>query len=66
MPSNFFDSLTNFINSQPGQLAAGGVLGGIVWKFLERVESVLKDETKKEIAVWLVGVKVGQKVEPWP
>jgi hypothetical protein len=37
-----------------------------VWKFFERVEAVLTDQTKLEIAVWLLGVKVGQKVEPWP
>src|SRR5260221_4689213 len=66
MPSNFFDSLTSFIIEPGKQAVAGGVLAGIVWKFFERVESVLKDETKKEIAFWLVGVKVGQKVEPWP
>jgi|SRR5579862_6674619 len=59
-------TITKIINSPPGQLAAGGVLAGIVWKFFERVEAVLTDQTKLEIAVWLVGVKVGQKVEPWP
>jgi hypothetical protein len=63
------DALTTFtklINSPPGQLAAGGVLAGTVWKFFERVEAVLTDNTKLEIAVWLLGVKVGQKMEPWP
>src|SRR5579862_3815205 len=59
-------TITKIINSPPGQLAAGGVLAGIVWKFFERVEAVLKDDTKLEIAVWLLGVKVGQKLEPWP
>ncbi len=59
-------SITKLIQSLPGQLAAGGVLAGIVWKFFERVEAVLTDNTKLEIAVWLLGVKVGQKVEPWP
>jgi hypothetical protein len=59
-------TITHLINSPPGQLAAGGVLAGIVWKFFERVESVLKDDTKLEIAVWLLGVKVGQRLEPWP
>jgi len=59
-------TLTHAINSPPGQLAAGGVLAGIVWKFFERVEAVLTDQTKLEIAVWLVGVKVGQNIEPWP
>src|SRR5258708_24248775 len=59
-------TITKLINSPPGQLAAGGVLAGIVWKFFERVEAVLTDQTKLEIAVWLVGVQIGQKVEPWP
>jgi hypothetical protein len=47
-------------------LAAGGVLADIVWKFFERVEGVLSDQTKLEIAVWLLGVKAGRKVEPGP
>jgi hypothetical protein len=58
--------MTKFINSPPGVLAAGGVLAGIVWKAFERVEAVLTDQTKFEIAVWLVGVRVSQRVEPWP
>jgi hypothetical protein len=61
-----FETLTKFVQSPPAQLAAGAGLGGIVWKFFERVEAVLRDDTKLEIAVWLLGVKVGQKVEPWP
>jgi hypothetical protein len=61
-----FDTVTKVVQSPPGQLAAGAALGGIVWKFFERVEAVLKDDTKLEIAVWLLGVKVGEKVEPWP
>src|SRR6266849_3926469 len=64
--ADFLDNVQKLINSPPGQLVAGGVLAGIVWKFFERVEAVLTDQTKFEIAVWLVGVKVGQKVEPWP
>src|SRR5580658_10376181 len=60
------DTVTKLIRSPPGQLAAGDVLAGIVWKFFERVEAVLTENTKLEIAVWLLGVKVGQKVEPWP
>ena len=59
-------TITNLINSPPGQLVAGGVLAGIVWKFFERVESVLNEDTKLEIAVWLLGVRVEQKMEPWP
>jgi hypothetical protein len=34
-------TFTNFINSPSGQLVAGGVLAGVVWKFFERVEAVL-------------------------
>lgn len=48
-----------------GQLVAGGIFAGIVWKFFERVESLLTDTTKSEIAVWLVGVKVADRI-PWP
>jgi hypothetical protein len=45
-------TITSIINSPPAQLAAGGVLAGTVWKFFERVEAVLNDSTKFEIAVW--------------
>lgn len=65
-----FETAQRIINSPPGQLAAGGVLAGIVWKFFERVEAVLTDDTKLEIAVWLVGAKAGDqialKVQTWP
>jgi hypothetical protein len=61
-----FATITKIINSPPGQLAAGGVLAGIVWKFFERVEAVLTDNTKLEIAVWLSNVEVGKKIAPWP
>src|ERR1700676_3759322 len=59
-------TITNLINSPPGQIAAGGVLAGIVWKFFERVEAVLTDNTKLEIAVWLVGINVRPKAQKWP
>jgi hypothetical protein len=62
--SDTLTTITHLINSPPGQLAAGGVLAGIVWKFFERVESVLNDSTKLEIAVWLVGVKPSGRVLP--
>jgi len=63
---DIFDSIAKLINSPPGQLAAGGVLAGIVWKFFERVEAVLPDITKFEIAVWLVGrKKVGPRLNSW-
>ena len=59
-------TFTNFINSPPGQLVAGATLGGIVWKFFERVEGVLNEDTKLEIAVWLLGRRpLGPRVERW-
>jgi len=51
--SDLLTTLTRLFNSPPGQLAAGGVLAGITWKFFERVEAVLTEETKLEIARWL-------------
>jgi hypothetical protein len=51
-------TITNLITSPPGQIAAGPVLGGIVWKFFERVEAVLTDDTKLEIGVWLLDRKL--------
>jgi hypothetical protein len=59
--SSALDTITQLIQSPPGQLAAGGVLGGIVWKFFARVEAVLTENTKLEIAVWLLGVKVAPR-----
>lgn len=65
--SDALTTITKLINSPPGRVAAGGVLAGIVWKFFERVEALLTDSTKFEVAVWLVGRKtLGEKVEPWP
>lgn len=65
-----FETIQRIINSPPGQLAAGSVLAGIVWKFFERVEAVLTDDTKLEIAVWLLGAEVSDqvalKVQSWP
>lgn len=52
--SDALTTISHLINSPPGQLAAGGVLAGIVWKFFERVEAVLTADTKLEIAVWLL------------
>lgn len=62
---DIFTTIMKLIQSPPGQLAAGGVLAGIVWKCFEHVESVLTDATKFEIAVWLVGLNAEEKV-PWP
>ena len=67
MTTDALTTVTKLINSPPGQIAAGGVLVGIVWKFFERVEAVLTEQAKFEIAVWLVGrKKFAPKVQPWP
>jgi len=67
MTTDALTTVTKLINSPPGQIAAGGVLAGIVWKFFERVEAVLTEQAKFEIAVWLVGrKKFAPKVQPWP
>jgi len=46
-------TITKLINSPPGQLAAGGVLAGIVWKFFKNVGDVLNESTNREIARWI-------------
>jgi hypothetical protein len=61
------DTLTDFIVKPSAPLAAGVILFGVVWGCFKGVESVLTDDTKLEIAVWLVGVKpLGPRMEPWP
>jgi hypothetical protein len=61
------DALTDFILKPSAPFAAGVVLFGVVWGFFKGEESVLIDDTKLEIAVWLLGVKpVSPKVQPWP
>jgi hypothetical protein len=59
-------TITNLITSPPGQIAAGGVFAGAVWKFFEKIEAVLTDNTKLEIAVWLVGLDFKKRVANWP
>src|SRR4051794_10741672 len=64
-------TITTFINSPPGQAAAGGVLGGIVLKFFKYVGDALNEKTNKEIARWLrmkhleTGIVAGEAVN-WP
>lgn len=61
------DAITQFILKPVGPLAAGVVLFGVVWGFFKGVESVLNDDTKLEIAVWLLGrKKIEPRVQPWP
>lgn len=63
--SDALTTFTTFINSPPGVLVAGATLGGIVWKFFERVEGLLTDDTKLEIAVWLLGIEPEQSARGW-
>src|ERR1022692_1092467 len=58
--SDTLTTITKIIQSPPGVLVAGGVLAGIVWKFFERVEAVLRDQTKMEIAAWLVATDLAK------
>lgn len=48
-----FDTITKLIQSPPGQAVAGAALAKLVWKCFEKIEGVLNDSTKKEIARWL-------------
>jgi hypothetical protein len=54
-------AVTNFINSPPTQVVAGGALGGIVWRSMERIEALLTDKSKSELSRWLVGLSVKNK-----
>src|SRR5437867_9613276 len=58
-------TITNLVNSPPGQFAAGGVLAGIVWKFFEQVEGLLRENTRLEIAGWLMDIRVGRHIPRW-
>src|ERR1017187_4659378 len=51
--SDTLTTITKLMNSPPGQLAAGGVLAGIVWKFFERVGGVLNEQTNRDIGRWI-------------
>jgi len=48
------------------QLAVGIGLLYVIVKFFKEVEERLHDDTKLEIAVWLLGVKTAAKVQTWP
>jgi len=39
---------------------------GLYGNFFEKIENILSDQTKFEIAVWLVGIDVERKVHAWP
>jgi hypothetical protein len=60
-----FDTIEKLVRSPPGELVAGAALAGIVWKFFEKVEAVLNEDTKLEIALWLLDVGVGREMKKW-
>ena len=37
-----------------------------MWKFFERVEAVLNEDTKLEMSIWLKGVCAAEKTQGWP
>ncbi len=70
MPS-IFASITDLINSPPAYLVAGGALATLVWKIFERIENVLTEGTKQEIASWLRvrsidAALVAESLTNWP
>jgi hypothetical protein len=63
--ADVFTTISKFVDAV--HLARGVALFGLVWGFFKGVESVLADDTKLEIAVWLLDrKKFGPKVQPWP
>ena len=59
--ADIFDTLGKFISSPPAQFAAGLALAGMVWKFSGVIESLLTEQSKFEIAVWMVSVEPAKK-----
>jgi hypothetical protein len=61
------DTVASLVNSPPAHLAAGGVLAGLIWKLFDRVDAVLNDDTKTEVALWLLHQEGrGENVRRWP
>ena len=56
MPSDFVDAVSKLVSTPPAHVALCGLLAGGVWKFFTFIEGLLTENSKFEIAVWLVGV----------
>lgn len=56
-----FSTITNLIQSPPGQIAAGGALAAAVWKSFEKAEGVLTQQAKKDLGrrLRLTSLKIG-------
>lgn len=59
-------SVTEFLTKPPARFLAGCALFAIVVKFFSSVEGVLSDDSKLEIAVWLLDLKTAKKIQSWP
>jgi hypothetical protein len=59
--ADVLDTVAKFISSPPAQLAGGAAAAGMVWKFSGVIESLLTEQSKFEIAVWLVSVEPAKK-----
>jgi hypothetical protein len=64
MQSSAIDGVTKLIQSPPGALVAGSVLGGIVWKTFDKADTILKPEKRQEISGWLSGKKTSPSDGP--
>jgi len=60
------ETLNTILSSPATQFAFGGALFYGIQRFFREVEEKLNEDTKLEIAIWLVGVRVGPAVEAWP
>ena len=60
------ETLNTNLSSPATQFAFGGALFYGIQRFFREVEEKLNEDTKLEIAIWLVGVRVGPAVEAWP
>ncbi|MBF0550667.1 MAG: toll/interleukin-1 receptor domain-containing protein [Deltaproteobacteria bacterium] len=66
--SSVFAQTTNqrLVSVAVVQFGVGLSLAAIVWVFFERVDNLMKRSTKFEIAGWLLGLNVSDKIAPWP
>lgn len=71
MVDNLADTLTHLIQSPSAQIVAGATLAGFVWTMAGRVEAVLADNTRMEVAIWLLDREknaegLNAKAQNWP
>jgi hypothetical protein len=64
MPDNL-TTITNLINSPPGQLVAGGVLAGFVWKLFDKWATVASEEDQIRVWMWLADRNTTGFIQRW-